>query len=92
MHPNGFGAAWRGAVDDCVAFGGGEKHDPESKNLCLISFRIFLMFEKTIDGAWSLLHAQLATVAPRPDSRSGGTLELRFLVDEHSPAAAARSR
>jgi hypothetical protein len=40
-----------------------EKHDA-AKKLYLIPFRLFLIFDKAIDGSWTLLHAHIATVAP----------------------------
>jgi len=40
-----------------------EKHDA-AKKLYLIPFRLFLVFDKALDGTWTLLHAHIATVAP----------------------------
>ncbi len=39
-----------------------EKH--AGKQSYLIPFRLFLVFDKALDGTWSLLHAHIATVAP----------------------------
>ena len=39
-----------------------EKH--AATKLYLIPFRMFLVFDKAIDGTWTLLHAHIATVAP----------------------------
>jgi len=40
-----------------------EKRTPDHK-LYLVPFRLFLVFDQTLDGRWSLIHAHVATVAP----------------------------
>jgi hypothetical protein len=40
-----------------------EKRDAKKK-LFLVPYRLFLVFDRTVDGQWSLLHAHIATVAP----------------------------